>query len=322
MDELQQPGYRQNEHSRGGDLAVEAQPPESQVLTDRLSISPILYGIIALLVTLVLYQFIGGVITFVLVGADVTDENVDRMRVATMVGHLLLLLVPTFILLKVQTSRVREFIRWKRPSGREVFFVLVSVFALQQILQAYMYLQEQIPLPESVEPFLKQFREFIEATYKTLVMADSLPELLFVVVVVAIVPAVTEEILFRGLVQRNFELGFKGIWGVVVAGAVFGVYHFNPFSLVPLAVLGVFFGYVVYRSGSIVNAILGHFFNNFLAILAIFYGVDEELLVQDGSAGEVDIQTFLINVVLFGGLFLGSTFGFVKSTALRQRSFP
>ena len=314
MDEHQQFGLSH------GDPNGEVQSREPQVLTDRSSISPILYGIIALLVTLVLYQFIGGIITIFLIGTKVTNENVEWMRAATMGGQLLLLLLPTFVLLKLQTSRIGEFIRWKRPSGREVFFVLVSVFALQQILQVYLYLQEQIPVPESLEPILKQLRELIEATYKRLVTADSISELLFVAVVVAIVPAFTEEILFRGLVQRNFELGFKGLWGVIVTGLVFGMYHFNPFSFVPLFVLGIFFGYVVYRSGSIVNAILGHFLNNFLAILAVFYGMDEEFLVQGGSPDDVSLQTLLINVVLFGGLFLASTFAFVKTTALRQQT--
>ena len=300
------------------DLTEVVQTPEPQILTDRLRISPILYGIIALLVTLVLYQFIGGAITVVLLGAKVTDQNVDWMRFATMGGHLLFLLVPTLVLLNLQTSRIGEFIRWKRPSGREVFFVLVSAFALQQILQVYMYLQEQIPVPESLEPILKQLRELIEATYKTLVMADSVTELFFVVVVVAIVPAFTEEILFRGLIQRNFEFGFKGLRGIIITGLVFGMYHFNPFSFVPLVVLGIFFGYVVYRSGSIVNAILCHFLNNFLAILAVFYHMEEDLLVQGGSSDDVSLQAVLINVVLFGGLFLASTFAFVKSTTQRK----
>ncbi len=183
-----------------------------------------------------------------------------------------------------------------------------------------MYLQGQIPIPEPLEPIVNQLRELIEETYKKLVMAHSLPELIFVTVVVAIVPAFTEEILFRGLVQRNFELGFKGIWGIIVTGVIFGLFHFNPFSLVPLAILGIFFGYVVYRSGSIVNAILGHFLNNALAIAAVIYGMEEDLLVRGGFSDEVSVQAIVINVVLFGGLFVTSTVAFVKSTTLRQRT--
>lgn len=314
MEDSQQPGLEGESHR---EVAQTAGP---QVLADRLSISPILYAVIALLATLVLYQFIGGVITIVLVGTKVTEDNVEWVRAATLGGHLLLLFAPTLVLLKLQTSRMGEFIRWKRPSVREVFFVLVSIFALQQLLQVYMYLQDQIPVPESLAPILKELRELIEMTYRTLVMAHSVPELLFVAVVVAVVPAFTEEILFRGLVQRNLELGFRGLPGVIIAGLVFGIFHFNPFSLVPLAALGIFFGYVVYRSGSIVNAILGHFLNNILAILAVFYHVDEELLLQGGPPDDVGAQALLANFVLFGGLFFASMFAFVKSTALRQQT--
>lgn len=287
-------------------------------LGDRLRISPVSYGIIALVVTFVLYQFIGGVVTFVVVGSAVTEENVDWMRLATMAGQIVLLLGPTLLLLRLQTSRMGDFIRWKRPSVQELFFVLVSVFALQQMLQSYMYLQERIPIPERLEPIVRQLKDLIEQTYRSLVMAHSVPELLFVAVVVAIVPAFAEEILFRGLVQRNFELGLKGMGGVVLTGVVFGFYHFNPFSFVPLAVLGIFFGYIVYRSGSIMNSIAGHFFNNVLAILAVYYGIDEDLLVKGSGTESVGIESVLVNLVLFGGIFIASTYAFIKSTSLKQ----
>ena len=88
---------------------------------------------------------------------------------------------------------------------------------------------------------------------------------MLVIVTVAVVPALSEEILFRGLVQTDLERIMGGWKSAVIAGVIFGLYHVNPFSLVPIVAIGVVFGLIVHRSGTIVLAMAAHFMNNLLA---------------------------------------------------------
>jgi membrane protease YdiL (CAAX protease family) len=146
-----------------------------------------------------------------------------------------------------------------------------------------------------------------------MVASSSFAEFLAVVFVVAVTPAVCEELLFRGLVQRNLEAVLPGAWGGIAAGVMFGLFHLNLFALVPLCALGAFFGWLVYRSRSIVPAIIAHLLNNLVAALALFLRWKEDALVL-APGGDPTPGTGLLSVALFGLVFLGATSYVVRVT--------
>jgi membrane protease YdiL (CAAX protease family) len=133
------------------------------------------------------------------------------------------------------------------------------------------------------------------------------PELLFVVLVVAVTPAIVEEFLFRGLVQgcfaRSTSPGRAAIW----AGLIFGVFHFNPFSVVPLIALGIFFGMLRYRSQSMILAMTIHFLNNGLAVVVTHFNIDDKLVAGADKGVEANLLMLLTQLVLGLTLF-GLTF--------------
>ena len=71
--------------------------------------------------------------------------------------------------------------------------------------------------------------------------------------------------------QSTLGQAFGGLRAAVLAGVVFGLYHLNPLNVVPLIVLGVYFGFLAYRTESLSLALAAHFFNNFLACAAAYY---------------------------------------------------
>jgi uncharacterized protein len=294
-------------------------PPRhvDDTLFNRLNLHPPIYALLALFGIFLLYQIVGGGITLLLFGLDFTDDSVHAIRIATMIGQILFLLIPTLILIRFQTKNIFNFIRLKPIGFREVVFITVGVIAAQQFLQGYLVLQDMIPLPEAVQPFVDSIRESIERMYRTLVMVHTIPELFFVILVVAVVPAFSEEILFRGLVQRNFEYSFGLVGGAVVAGIIFAVYHLNPFTLVPLMVLGIVFGLLVYKTGSILAAILAHFINNVVAVISVFYRRGEILIPADGDPS---IAGTLLVMLISGLVAVGCWMLLSQVSARRHRT--
>jgi uncharacterized protein len=274
-------------------------------LFNRLHLHPAMYALLALFGIFILYQIVGGGITLLLFGLDFTDDSVQAIRLATMVGQILFLLIPTLVLIRFQTKNIFYFIRLKPIGFSEVLFITVGVIAAQQFLQGYLVLQDMIPLPEAVQPFVDGIRESIEQMYRTLVMVHTIPELILVIVVVALVPAFSEEILFRGLVQRNFEYSFGLVGGAVMAGIIFALYHLNPFTLVPLMALGIVFGLLVYKTGSIIAAILAHFINNFVAVISVFFRRGEILIPADGDPSiGITVRVMLISALVAVGCWM------------------
>ena len=89
--------------------------------------------------------------------------------------------------------------------------------------------------------------------------------------VIALCPAICEEVFFRGVLQQVLSRWFKNPhWAIIVATAVFSVVHGEVFAFVPRFLLGVVLGYLFYLSGSLLVNVCAHFVNNALIVVLYF----------------------------------------------------
>jgi membrane protease YdiL (CAAX protease family) len=95
---------------------------------------------------------------------------------------------------------------------------------------------------------------------------------------VAVLPGICEEIAFRGLLLHGLRRRLHPALLPVVVGAVFGLFHLDLLRLLPTTVLGAALTVVVLLTGSLYPAILWHALNNATAILAVRAGVDLDAL--------------------------------------------
>lgn len=280
---------------------------------ERHGISPVVFGFVSLAVIFFLYEIVGGLVTLLLFGIKPTTEHVTAFRVATGLGQLILILLPTLFLVRFVSFKPAQFLRLRFPGLKVLLFPVIGIFSLQQMLQIYLVFQEKIPVPHRLQPIIKQFKELIEEAYGTLVGSKSVPELLLVLVVVALIPAIAEEMMFRGLIQRCFEKGLTPLAGVVVTGIIFGAYHLNPFGFVPLAAIGVYLGFLAMRANSIWVSAAAHFLNNATASWAVYLHYDDNAILT-GNPDSMTAGTLLLTFVVFTLVFLGSTYYFVRTT--------
>jgi uncharacterized protein len=122
-------------------------------------------------------------------------------------------------------------------------------------------------------PLDEQFRQSEKAVEKlTEFMLDfsSTTNFLLGLVVIALLPAISEELLFRGILQRQLRVLTRNphvaIW---LSGFIFSLIHMQMFGLVPRWLLGVLFGYLYYYSANLYIPMLCHFFNN--GIIVVMY---------------------------------------------------
>ena len=286
-------------------------PPEPLPPVDRAGIHPMLFAFGVLAAIFVLYQIGGGLITFLVAGASVTRDNVTLMRLLTLFGQVVLILLPVLGFSRLLSRDWHEVFPMRTPSWPEATYALVALFALQRVLEVYQLLQDQIPLPQYLQQILTPLREMFETLVRTLAGASSIPELLFVIVVVAAVPALVEEFMFRGLIQRAFERVMSPLVAAVFAGTIFGLFHLNPFDAVALIVLGVYFGVLRHRSHTLLLPMAAHFLNNLLSVLAFYLGMDQ---TPATSGNPVPPGTMLVQFIFFGALFTATFIGYLRAT--------
>ena len=133
-------------------------------------------------------------------------------------------------------------------------------------------------------------------------------------VVLAILPAISEELLTRGILLTSLKKGGY-IYGILMSGLLFAIMHGNPLQLIHQFLLGAIFGYIVVVSNSILPAILGHFFNNFLSVGMMAILPSEALNQPDPTLAQLlepatlvgNIATMLISLVVLIMLIVGYT---------------
>ena len=270
---------------------------------DRRGIHPLLYAFASLIFIFLFYQIGGGVLTFLVTGAtSITRENVWSMRWLTLIGQLCFILIPTVLLARLFTTKLKNIFQFRIPGLRESTLALIALFSLQRVFEVYMYFQERIPMPQILRDITEPLKKLFEELTKVLLHVETPLELLAVVVVVAVVPAIVEEMLFRGLIQKIFERLMSPVVSAVLAGTIFGLFHVNPFEIVPLVGLGVFFGLLRYRSQSLLVPMTAHFFNNLMAVLASFYGLQDDNLIEAAQTTS-STAVMLFELLGFGLLF-------------------
>lgn len=273
--------------------------------------SPIFVAFVGLIGGFFLYQIIGGLLTIFILGMDLDKAPINSLRLMTIAGQLLFILLPALIFAKIFYVNVDKIIRFRIPDIKEVILFTLGFFILAPMLQSYLYIQnfiieklaENISFVNSIKQLLDSLNSLVEKTYGNLIQATNAFEFLFVVLVVAIVPAISEEVMFRGFIQRSFEQKLKPIIAGLVTAVFFSLYHFNPYGFIPLAFLGFYFGFAAYYSKSLIIPIFLHFLNNFSAISVYHILGDNELIKTNVKAGNEEIIFFIISLIILSSLF-------------------
>ena len=117
----------------------------------------------------------------------------------------------------------------------------------------------------------------------------------------AVVAPALEEFLFRGAIQGSLMRLFKSPWvGIIAASLLFGIIHINPIQVFYASCLGMGFGWLYYRTRSLLPVIVGHIINNSVATVSnMLYGVE----ASDAAVAENADCALFVTAGLFALLF-------------------
>lgn len=147
------------------------------------------------------------------------------------------------------------------------------------------------------------FKESAQNVEETFAVLNDSP-FLFVVFVIAVLPAIGEELLFRGFTFTTIRQKCNAIPTVLIVSAIFGIYHMSLIKFFTTAFLGACLAFLVEKSGSILPGMLFHFVNNLLAVLMSCYSetiVKRFPILQKESFEVME----LVVIVLIGIILLG-----------------
>lgn len=146
-----------------------------------------------------------------------------------------------------------------------------------------------------------QNMEVVEGLNEALFIEDSL---LLNILIVACMPAVCEEIFFRGFLLsafRNNKKSYKS--AIIITGILFGFMHMDFIRMIPTGILGISFAYAVCKTNSIFISMIMHFLNNGLAVLVSHYTANLELAESSSEVVALTFNQVMIYLII-GLLFI------------------
>ena len=221
--------------------------------------------------------FIGLTIASVLMGVITWNgTSPARLRIATVVQDLFMFVLPAVATAFFITRRPADFLLLRRVPGLSkgvltVCIVLASLPAIEWLVAW----NAGLTLPQSmsgIEEWMRQAESQAGEFTSTLIGGHGWSSFIVALLIVGVLAAFSEELFFRGTLQRLFSTAGVNVHiAVWLTAIVFSAIHMQFFGFFPRLVLGALFGYIVAWTGCVWLGMLAHFVNNAIAAWALVF---------------------------------------------------
>ena len=133
---------------------------------------------------------------------------------------------------------------------------------------------------QMLEDMMKTLEQTATDLTERMLNVDTIGGLLLNLVIIALIPAVGEELTFRGVIQQALTRKMNPHIAIILSAAIFSFIHFQFYGFLTRMFLGMLLGYMFYITGSLWTSILMHFFNNGSAVL-IYYLNNKRIINVD-----------------------------------------
>ena len=188
------------------------------------------------------------------------------VRTTLLLNHLTMFVLPalvfSYFFYKSNWARYLNISNF--PNATNLILGFLLILAAFPLAQFAMWVNMKLPLTEAMMSMEEDMAEMI----KSLLIVEAPYELYFNLLVIAVIPAIGEEFIFRGIIQdklvKYISNPHVAIW---LAAFIFSAFHMQFQGLLPRMVLGAFLGYLFYWTGNLWIAIFAHFVNNGVQIV-------------------------------------------------------
>lgn len=213
-----------------------------------------------------------------------TVESPPLLRLMQTFQSFCVFILPSFLLTKFYKESMLTFLHWRKPQPKSLITGILSIFFAIPLINLLGAWNAGIHLPDALhgaEIWMRHAEDAAEEITQRMLSGTSASDLLTNIGIVGILAGVGEELLFRGVLQSLFVKAINhntptrktgrgmhiAIWSVAL---FFSTIHLQFYGFIPRLLLGAWFGYLLWWSGSIWVPIAAHFTNNTLSTVTIF----------------------------------------------------
>ena len=278
-----------------------------------------LLSIVILFILGLLFQFLGAFIAGIFYGFGISDiltlgafddpEYVAASKLIQIIGSVGTFIIPALLFSYLFAGDFFSLYNFRDPlNWLAVFFtagMMVSVIPLINYL-AEVNMRMDFPI-HSIDRLMRTMEADAEKIMRAFTATKSFWGLLVNILMIGVLAAIGEELIFRGLFQKLLTGMLKNPHvAILITSLLFSAFHFQFFSFLPRFILGIVLGYLMYLGRSIWFPIIAHFVNNTMGVIYYYFnsrGSAEDVLEEIGTSNLLPM-TALISLLIFTVFFI------------------
>ena len=224
-------------------------------------------------------------------------SNPHFLRFAQVIQVFCLLLIPSLAFLTLMGNH-KDFEQFNYSKNAKVYLLAVIAILVSQPLIGWSAwlnstLLNQFPQGEILIWLNDKEKEMADLTY--LFLNTTQPSVMLVnIVIMAVLPALFEELLFRGILQQKLTQWWgNGHLAIFVVAIIFSAIHMQFLTFIPRFLLGMFLGYLLFWGKSLWLPIVAHFINNFIALITFYYQKSQSPDINPISNENVQVDVWI-----------------------------
>ncbi len=229
-----------------------------------------------------------------------------EIKTGLFITEILFIFLPAFIFIKTVHGDFLHNIKFKLINFKTALFSVFTALCCFGFTTIITLLQSLILDPPP--SMLKQLQSVI--------VAESARDFFIITVAAALLPALCEETMFRGMILSTLEKKYGALKASMLCGLFFGIFHFSAYRFIPTAIIGFYLSMLKISTGSIIPSMIAHFINNFIIIAAI----NAEKIIQINKKPSPAIILSIEGFILFSFIIFPFIIGAMNKKAAARAS--
>lgn len=240
-----------------------------------------------------------------LLDAIALPQNVNKVRWMQCLGTFAMMFLPAFFFALIVSKQPYKYLGLSKSAHLNQILIVIGISITALFLSGGLgELNKIIPIPQNWAAKFKAMEDTYAEQVMIIASMKTFGDYLISILMIAILPALFEELFFRGALQQLLVSWFKNAHvAILVTSILFSVIHFSYYGFLPRLALGLMLGYIFYFSKNIWLNILMHFINNAVAITALYFtsvkGGDVKKAMDESYPIWVAVVTLVIVLYLF-----------------------
>ena len=249
------------------------------------------------------FSIVLGTIVTIINGSDLQD--LKNLQITQIISGVVGFLMPAVVYAMLVQEKPWNYLGFKKIPTWSLLGI-VAMFTIIPFLSLVTDWNDSISFPESMSAIEEQMRSLQARSEEVIKLFIGQGSLFSSLMIVALLAAVSEELLFRSVIQKGLIKLFKNAHvAIIVTALVFSAFHGDFFGFFPRLILGIMLGYMFWLSGSIFPSMLMHFVNNATIVILYYLNTRGFIDIDPENFGSTDnFLVIILSLITTAAIFI------------------